>query len=320
MSRLIPEFVRAGLRSTEPKSSFKSKCSFAMLGTVGSGKTTVCGFITMTAITLSASNPEHFVCDVIESKSGILQAQSDLRRGRFPPKTDPNSALPYESGLLMRWFGAFGKKEIHVPICDVAGEVVADLASKYRDGMYDLNDKTFKETAFLVDEIKDRDGFILVIPASRALLFSDDAQLEPEPGAMQFDPDLNLARILETVVEHKRKFKTHPIQGIAVVVTKYDLVKSVCENEGMDLYDESGDGFRNFLNTCFPATNNKLRFFGLQNVAFFPSEVTLDGTWPKGEPRIKVLKRRPSGEPCRVPKYPEQQYVRLIEYLKTKAA
>jgi len=316
----VYDFLKRGVKGAPLRNTYKSKCSFAMLGTVGSGKTTVAGFITLTAITLSARDPT-FVCDVIESKSGILQAQSDLRRGKFPPKTDPDAALPYESGLLMRWSQRFIAKEMHLPICDVAGEIVADLATKYRDGMYDLEDKTFKDTGFLVDQIKDRDGFILTIPANRALLFKDDQQLEKEPKGMQYDPDINLSRILEAVIDHKRKFKTHPIQGIAVVVTKYDTVKSICENEGMDLYDESGMGFQNFLNTCFPATANKLRFFGLDKVAFFPSEVEMEAdSWPDGKDRIKILRRRPDGMPCRVPKYPEKQYVRLINYLKPFAA
>lgn len=291
-----------------------------MLGTVGSGKTTVTGLITLTAITMSAYLQDEFKCDVIESASGILQAQSELRRGRFPPKTDPNSPVLYESGLLMQWPRRLRTREMHLPICDVAGEIVADLAAKYRDGMYDLEDKTLRETAFLVDQIKDRDGYILTVPAPRAPLFADGKVLEEET-ALRKDPDTNLSSILEAVIDYKRRFKIHPIQGLAVVVTKYDMVKTICENEGMDLYDESGVGFRNFMNTCFPATANKLRFFGLENVAFFPSEVGLHpDRWPDGSPRIKVKARRPDGTPCRVPEYPEQQYVRLINYLKEFAA
>ena len=323
MSKLIPQILRDATQLLK-RDTYKYKCSFAMLGTVGSGKTTAAGFMVTTAITMSASNPG-FVCDVIESKSGILEAQSLLRRGHFPPKTNPNSALPYESGLLMRWSSSLRKREMHLPICDVAGEVVADLATKYREGMYDLEEATFKETAFLVEQLKDRDGFILTIPASRAFMFAGDQPLEAEPvlGSQEkgADPDVNLSRILEAIIDHKRRYKTHPIQGIAVIVTKYDLVKSICEQEGMDLYDESGLGFRNFMNTCFPATANKLRFFGLENVAFFPSEVRLTpDPWPDGTPRIEILRRRPTGEPCRVPKYPERQYERVIHYLSGFAA
>lgn len=330
MSRLIPQILKDARNIA--KSTYQSKCSFAMLGTVGSGKTTVSGFITLTAITMSAYQQEAFKCDIIESQSGILQAQSELRRGRFPPKTDPNSPLPYESGLLMQWNSRFRKREMHLPICDVAGEVVADLASKYREGMYDLEDKTMRQTGFLVDQIKDRDGYILTVPAPRAPLFKDGKVLEEEKGSLTRDPDVNLSRILEAVIDYKRRFKTHPIQSIAVIVTKYDMVKSICENEGMDLYDESGAGFRNFMNTCFPATANKLRFFGLENVQFFPSEVGLhEDLWPLtekerkdgktvGQLRIKIKTRRSDGTPCRVPEYPEQQYVRLINYLKEFAA
>jgi len=325
LSRLIPNIIKDySLKSN----TYKSKCSFAMLGPVGSGKTTVSGLLVITAITLSARQPGNFICDVIESQSGILEAQSLLRRGRFPPKTDPNSPLPYESGLLMKWPTPIRKKQVHIPICDVAGEVVADLATKYRDGMYDLEEKTFSETAFLVEQLKDRDGYVLTVTAPRAFMFKDDRQLEEEPrfskdkdGKIKADPDVNLSRILEAVIDYKRRTKVHPIKGIAVVVTKYDMVKTICEQEGMDLYDESGVGFRNFMNTCFPATANKLRFFGLENVAFFPSEVELEqDQWPNGDDRIKILRRRPGGEPCRVPKYPEKQYVRLIEYLKSFAA
>jgi len=298
-----------------------------MLGTVGSGKTTVTGLITLTAITMSAYLQEQFKCDVIESASGILFAQSELRKGRFPPKTQWNEPVLYESGLLMQWDSRFRKREMHLPICDVAGEVVADLVSKYREGMYDLEDRTMRETKFLVDQIKDRDGYILTVPAPRANLFVDKETKESVPmekeTALRQDPDVNLSSILEAVISYKRKHKAHPIQGIAVVVTKYDMVKDICEAEQMDLYDESGVGFRNFMNTCFPATANKLRFFGLENVAFFPSEVGLyEEPWDDGKPRIKIINRRDDKDetPCRVPEYPEQQYVRLINYLKEFAA
>jgi len=330
MSKLIPPFLRDAAHLLK-RDTYKYKCSFAMLGTVGSGKTTAAGFMVTTAITMSASNPG-FVCDVIESKSGILEAQSLLRRGRFPEKTDPLTPVTYESGLLMRWSSSLRKREMHLPICDVAGEVVAALAQKYREGEYACKDETFSETKFLIEQLQDRDGFILTIPASRAFMFQDDLQLEAEPSikreitaekkaTLGVDPDVNLSYILEAIIDYKRKTTHHPIQGIAVIVTKYDMVKDICKREDMDLYDESGLGFRNFMNTCFPATANKLRFFGLENVAFFPSEVGLaPDPWPDGKPRIEILRRRPDDTPCRVPKYPERQYERLINYLSAFAA
>ena len=321
--------LRDGLNQS-PRSTYKSKCSFGMLGTPGSGKSTVAGLLYMTATTMSAYLQGDFKCDVIESNSGVLESQTRLRMGRFPPKTDPNSPIPYESGLLMQWPTRFRKKEMHIPLCDVAGETVEDLVTKYRKGVYDLSETTLRDTRFLVNELKERDGYILTATAPWAPMFEGGKSFEKESSKLTEYADVNLARILEADISYKRQFpKIHPIQSIMVVVTKYDLVKSVCENMGMDLYDESGNGFRNFMNTCFPNTANKLRFFGLENVKFYPSEVGIheDKTWPltaeekakglkEGPPRIKVKRRRPDGTPCMVPEYPEQTYVQIINDLK----
>jgi hypothetical protein len=208
---------------------------------------------------------------------------------------------------------------MHLPICDFPGEVMAKMAGKYGRGQYKL--RAHSELAPLIEHVRDRDGFILVVPASRALLFMDDEQLEAEPDDMQFDPDVNLSRILEHVIEYKKVSKGKPIKGIAVVVTKYDTIKNFALSEGMDLYDETGAGFQNFMSTCFPATYNKLNFFGVENVRFFPSEVGLhEDAWGPKDKRINVIRKREDDTPCRVPEYPEESYKNLINYLREFAA
>jgi hypothetical protein len=288
-----------------------------MLGTVGSGKSTISAAIVLTAQTLSSLRP-NFFCRVLENTSNILADASNLRRGRFPIKTNPYQTYPPESGLLMIWKGAIGEKRVQVPICDVAGEDIQEMIRRSQAST--LDNSSFNANVNLINYVKDSDGFILAVPASRALIHYGGLTLEPEAAEMEVDPDVNLARILSAVKSHKDQSHGKPIKGIAVVITKWDLLAPYAQNWGMDLYDSSGKGLSNFMDICFPATSMELKAAGLDKVKFFPSHVQVAHTdsgavkkWPDGSDMIETIPER------RLPKYSEQSYVNLFEWLKTFA-
>ena len=110
------------------------------------------------------------------------------------------------------------------------------------------------------------------------------------------------------------------IKGIAVVITKWDLLQPYARKKSMDIQDESGQGLENFMNICFPDTSMSLKAYGLQNVRFFPSyfKVMRDRNglvkWSDGGDRIEMHPKI-----LRMPKYPEKSYAMLFDFLKSFA-
>jgi len=307
------------LPTTSSNLPYKYKSRFAMLGTVGSGKSTVAAGIILTAQTLSGDWPD-FYCQVIESNSDILLDASNLRRGRFPGKTNPYQPHPVESGILLIWGGVLGEKKVQVPICDIAGE---DVQQMIRQSRRTLGPESFNANVQLLNYIRDADAFLLCVPASRALMFYDDEQIEREPSADTEvgDPDVPVARILNDVINYKAKTRGKPINAIGVIITKWDLIAPYAARYGMDLYDPTGEGLTQFMKVCFPATAMTLKpYIDKSKVKFFPSHFQVqrdsDGIvkrWGGGGDRIDVIQERT------VPRYREQSYVNLFEWLRSFA-
>lgn len=317
MSKYISGLFGAKRTDGMPRATrhYKYKTRFAMLGTVGSGKSAVAAGIHLTAQTLSAMQPKFF-CRVLEHTSNILADVSNLRRGRFPKKTNPYQPHPPESGLLVSWPGFLGEKKVQVPLADIAGEDWHQTIRQYRD-LNPLDAATYKANINLINYVREADGYICVVPASRALMFQDDVQLERGSSELEVDPDVNLARILSAVIDYKEQSRGKDIKGIAVIITKWDLIAPYAENWGMDLYDPTGQGLQTFMDICFPATIMELKACGLDKVQFFPSHFQVlkneDGTvrkWPDGSDRIDIIQNR------RVPRYSEESYVKLFDWLR----
>jgi len=228
--------------------------------------------------------------------------------------------VPPEAGLLLSWKGWFGDKKLQIPIVDVAGEEVQRMIEKYAREMYPTR-QTYMQLTQLIRYIQNSEGFILAVPAARALIFDDDERLELEPEDMQVDPDVNLARILESVFAYKEQSGGKRIKGIAVVITKWDLLMPYAKKKNMDIYDPTGAGLRNFMDVCFPATMMELKSYGMQNIRFFPSYINVarepDGSRAKWEDGTHKIQLHP--EKLRMPSYSEQDYVNLFEYLKSFA-
>jgi hypothetical protein len=302
--------------TAEPMHLFEWKTRFATLGSTGSGKTVVNGLINLSSQTLS-SDDSNFKCCILEGSSRILEAVSNLRRGRFPEKTLPFQSIAAESGLLLQWDGVFGSKKIQVPICDIAGEDIQVMIQKYSKTESGPSASAYSAAMNLINYVRDSDGFILIVPASKALMFAEDKVVERESEDIAFDPDVNLNRILSDVYNHKKQSHGKPIKGIAVVITKWDLVMPYAQNMGMDIYTPSG--LKEFMDVCFPGTSQILKFYGMDKIRFFPSYVDLDYNsdgsvkrWEDKTPVIKMNRRRR-------PSYSEQSYVDMIGYLKSFA-
>lgn len=253
---------------------YDDKTRFSLIGTVGSGKTTICANLLVTAQTKSNEEP-NFYCRVIEHKSNIRVAASNLRHGKFPPKTIPTGSSTYESGLELRWKTRWGgEKYVHIPIIDVAGEDIQYMLEDY-NMEEDTSDKIdYNRLKDLIHYIKESEGFIIVLPAPRAFIGAN-TQIEPEPEDLAADPDVNLSRLLEQIINYKREHRGKAIKFIAVVITKYDLFQNYANKNRMNLYEQGG--IENFMRTFFPDTNMQLKYYKDKNlVKFYPSYVTVE--------------------------------------------
>jgi len=301
---------------------YDTKTRFAMIGTVGAGKTTIGANLLITAHTKSDDEP-NFYCRVIEYKSNIRVAASNLRRGIFPPKTVPTGNSTYESGLELRWKGVFGEKYVHIPIIDVAGEDLQYMLESYNVGnpQQHINYLRLKD---LIQYIKESEGFIIALPAPRAYI--GNTQIEAEPEDLAADPDVNLSRLLEQIINYKRQNRGTPIRFIAVVITKYDIFQDYAVKNNMNLYEAGG--IDNFMRTFFPDTNMQLKYLrdkGL--VKFYPSYVSLEYDEDKnvqkwnapGTPyhNTPIIARDPKKNK---PKYAESSYMTLFDDLEPFAS
>jgi len=244
-----------------------------------------------------------------------------MRSGYFPAKTEAYNKYALEAGLLMSKQGLFGEKKLQVPICDVAGEdIELGLISQYSSQRRQEAYASYSQAMTLIRSVKDAEGFIVTVPASKAL-FGERKQLEKESETAFFDPDVNLSRILEGILDYKQTSRGRKIKGLAVVITKWDILQPYAESKGMDIY--TSQGLTEFMNVCFPDTTATIKSARLNNVHYFPSYVLIerydDGTprlWDKGyfpgTPKIVVNDRR-------IPSYAQQEYVNLVDYLLTFA-
>lgn len=295
------------------KGTTQSEKRVSVIGTMGSGKTTALGLMCLTCETLSAYQP-NFKSRIKEHTSGIRQAPSDLRRGHFPPKTLPGAA--YEADLVLKQEGRFGTRIVRLPFCETAGEDIQKWISRFSGGMYSQR-HDYRVLSELYKYVLSSNGFILVCPTSRALMYTDSTGMEKEPDDLPVDPDVNLVRILEAMYDYKDQTKMTPIEGMAVLLTKYDMVREDTQHLGMDLSTVAG--MQQFMNSFFPQTSQALKYYGMDKVRFFPSFVQVQRDqndprrfvkWPDGSDKILMNMHRP-----RMPQYSEQSYMDLINWL-----
>lgn len=319
-----------------PTHLFPVKSRVSTIGTVGAGKSAVVGGIVMAAETLVADNPSFF-CRVIEGTSEIHQDVADLRDGHFPKKTVPFEQYATESGLLLEQEQKvaglrYGIKRVQNPICDIAGEDLAQTIRQVRMAG-PLGNIAKQAVRNLIAYVRESDAYIITIKATRAKgLFPKGEQLETEQDhKLSADPDVNLVRLLEDLINYKETHRSRKIQGAAIVVTAWDRLKQsgIADKIGFDILNPhvGQNDLINFVKGCFPAVYAAIRSLRIPNVQYFPSffEVDTDEqgnikTWEDGSPIIKQRQTN-LGNPdewwsdLRKISYSEKTYVDLIHWL-----
>jgi len=297
-----------------PTQLYAYKTRFAMLGPTGAGKTTVSAMTVLAAQTLSSDMPS-FRCRVLEGTSSVLNAVSSLRQGHFPEKTTAHVRYAAESGLLLRDKAFFGEKKVQVPMVDIAGEDIDLMIAHYQKGATQIAPVAFSLAQNLINYVKESDGYILCVDSSKALGVKG---YNAPTDQVREDPDNYLHRLLSEIFIYKEHSRGKPIKGVAVVITKWDTISNYAASWGMDVYDPTGQGLKEFMDVCFPSTSMILKDYGFgfgANIKIFPSYINVeresDGvpkTWADGKEKI-VLKER------RMPDADLQSYVNLIQFL-----
>jgi hypothetical protein len=303
----------------------------ALIGTTGAGKSAVVaglGMEAQEAVKDTAGSDRPFYVTILEKNSQIYQDMSNLRNGHFPTKTAAYSEFAAEAGLLLEWerwvsgkmpilgFGARKKlwhKAVHIPIIDIAGEDIALLIKNVRDNTklaYQARVNLTKSLSY----IQESDGYIVIIKASRAQGFTKQLEMEKDERLSQ-DPDVNLVRMLQDLVNYKRKNRVHPVRGIAVIVTAWDKLKPVANEIGFNIASDAMTRFgytvgqrdiQRFVAGCFPSTYALLMALSRGvNIQFFPmfflTEKDENGEEIKcGEPGFEgqsMIKRRSINNP-----------------------
>jgi hypothetical protein len=291
---------------------YQYKVRFSLIGTVRAGKSTLAAALIVVAATMSAKL-EGFYCRVLPKSSRIMVDANNLRLGRFPPKTDPFLPVAQEAGLIIGQAARnpFGKDKVtQIPICDVGGEVMDAIASGIfatptkREYIRNINRQ-------VINHIRDSQGFIIVLPATDALMFRTTYQ--------EMEADSYLYSILSEVMDYKKRGRD-AIEGIAIWFTKWDQAMDDAKDMGMDIY--AGDaGMERFMVNGFPnlamlikgfRDAGKVRYFR----SYFDIKKRADGsddTWPDGSPRITIIEDENDLIRFR-PSFDGEEYVKFIRW------
>jgi hypothetical protein len=316
LSPAQPVFSSTGL--------YACKTKFSLIGTVGAGKSTTAALIALTTQTLSSSRTDFF-CRIIERNSNIYGDVANLRMGKFPEKTVAYNQFATESGLLLARKSTFGMKQLQMPICDVAGEDLQLTIKQYANALGPIGNAAYSAAFNTTRYVKECDGMILITDASRVILDSEGSQIKSEDDShLHKDPDVNLVRMLNDVFDYREQMRK-PLKGIAVVITKWDVLKPHVERLGLDLFNPSQQDMATFMDTFYPSVAQAVKSYLLTNktvsIQYFPTYVEIDRNedgsekkWADGKPKVKP-KASTQISDMRKPSYSEQSYANLIEWL-----
>jgi hypothetical protein len=291
---------------------YKYKTKFGMLGPVAAGKSTICALMMLTAETQSAITSS-FYCRCLPDSSDILLDANRLRVGKFPEKTDPFLPKAPQAGLLISQRGLLGNSGVHVPICDVAGEI-SDYLNDEGSGNapYErINSRHSSINYQVIETVRDCQGFIVALDCNDAIFFNDGTH----------DSDVYMHNVLTNVLEWRRR-NNKPDPHVIVILTKWDQVQEKCKNLGMDAYDGES-GLQRFLDNGFPSMAMLLKplrdkgfvkfFRSWVKTAVHPQTKSPD-MWPDGKPKIEIIENE--GNWIRFkPNYSEPDYIDLISYI-----
>jgi hypothetical protein len=317
---LVPKLTRsvAGTKDIDLmgdyRNNYKFKTRFGLLGPVSAGKSTLCAAIVFTCSDQSATQA-NFYARVLGSHSNIGQDANNLRIGKFPEKTDPTTPQAPEAGLLICQKGMISNNGVHVPICDVAGEV-----SDYLDGTGEgnsayerISSRSSSINRVVIDTVRDCKGFIIALDANDAIMFRKTYK--------DIDSDNYMHNVLTNIFEWRRRNnKQDP--HIIVVLTKWDEVQHACKDLQMDAYDGE-NGLQRFIDNGYPMLAMLLKpLRDKKYVRFFRSWFTLAKD-PEGnelmwegttKPKIKIVENERNYIRFK-PDFSEPDYIDLINYI-----
>lgn len=293
---------------------YKFKTKFGMLGPVAAGKSTICAAIMLTAETQSAIM-SNFYARCLPDSSEILLDANKLRIGKFPDKTDPTTPKAPQAGLLISQRGLTGNSGVHVPICDVAGEISDYLCEEGAgNAPYEkIRNRHSSINYQVIETVRDCQGFIIALDCNDAILFNDG----------EHDSDVYMHNVLTNVLEWRRR-NGKPDPYVIVILTKWDQVKEKCKDLGMDAYDGEV-GLQRFLDNGFPSLAMLLKPLRDRNhVRFFRSWFKLAQDkqtketlyWSPNKPKIEVMENESNYIRFK-PNYSEPDYIELINYIGT---
>jgi len=199
------------------------------------------------------------------------------------------------------------------------------MLQKYRGPMEVRRPINYLTAKKLLDYMKSSKGHILTLCAPRIRL--PGQKLDEEPKGISRYPDVNMARMLDDVLN----FKGNKIESILVVITKWDQVAPHLIDEkgvkGIDLYRSQGDMER-FMNNYFPGTKmalKKLEDKGL--VHYYPSYVGLKKNekgevqyWGPNDPIVETITEDAEGFPYLNYRYAESSYYAMFDLLESYAS
>ncbi len=248
----------------------------SVFGMQQAGKTTVLGLLECVCInyaneTNRPGSRSKFYSLIVERSSGIRQVAGELRQGMFPERTPANRT--FEADYLMRWGSKIGQKQIRLPFCETGGEAFTAMLQRWGKGQYAIK-PDMEEADLIFDYILNTDAIILILAITRPL------GLETEIGAPLNLPDVNAARLLSGIFgykmedERKNPMGYRPIRGVAVFLTKYDAAERVLANSHINL--NTKEGLHMFMSKYFPETYATLSWYGLDNVRFWRTGLTIE--------------------------------------------
>lgn len=286
----------------------------AVLGTRGSGKTTVLGLLCLGAVDWAVKD-EKVRSNIIELSSGMREVPSKLRRGKFPLPTPLD--VTFESELVLEWSKIMTLKQISLPFVETAGETIQQMINRFARNEYEIKDLPHAKE--IHDYILQADGFIIIVSVPRVLREGS----ETEPENISADPDVNVARFLDAIRIFKEANPETPrIKGLALVFTKYDAAQYVLPLRGMNLKEVTG--VDKFTRTYFPQTYAALEMVDKKTknimkskmIRFFYSSVEIVKD-EEGNPildtddTLQIVVDRLSERP----KYSKESYTELLKWV-----
>ena len=268
-----------------------SENRITMLGTPGAGKSAHLAGLLIAADRLVAksqntNNPFRYY--LREGSGNIEHDKSALRAGHFPPKTGLIKQSTIETRVTFEWarvthLGAseipLSKRQLDMPICDLAGEDVIQLIEKV-NAARTLGDAAQISHNRVAGLIIQSSGFLLILKATRAQGLEFELEKEPEDEGLSIYSDANMKRMLDGVVRYKKQNKTCPaLSKVGIIVTAWDGLAPVAEQistitgrpwNPLDK-DLSQEALDKFMQAFYPSTYAAIKSLHLKNLAYFPS-------------------------------------------------